>query len=142
MVTFHHHIADALLQVGTNIVVQQIPLSFLSPAPRHKLSKLLHNVAVTYLLVEAHSGMDRWWMSSRLFPSVFGGSVRHQLHHVTGKAYMQQFLMYLDDAEAARQQWLRGAGDDEKKQEASKSGTMEKGNAAAAGGKATVTKAG
>lgn len=97
MATFHHHFLDATLQVGINIVVQQVPLAFLFPGPRHKLSKLLHNVVVTYLLVEAHCGFDLPFMSHRLFPAVFGGSVRHQIHHQVGKVYFHQFFRYLDD---------------------------------------------
>lgn len=97
MNTFHHHFLDALAQVGINIIVQQIPLAFLFPGPRHKLSKAVHNVLVTYLLVEAHSGLDAPFMSHRLFPAVFGGSVRHQVHHQLGVVYFHQFFKYLDD---------------------------------------------
>jgi hypothetical protein len=97
MNTFHHHFMDAAAQVGINIIVQQIPLAFLFPGPRHKLSKLLHNVVVTWLLVEAHSGVDCWFMSHRLFPTIFGGSVRHQIHHQVGRIYFHQFFKYLDD---------------------------------------------
>ena len=102
MATFHHHFLDAAGQVGINILVQQIPLGFLFPGPRHKLSKVLHNVAVTYLLVEAHCGFDLPWMSHRLFPALFGGSVRHQIHHQHGTVYFHQFFRYLDD-------WFYGA---------------------------------
>ena len=70
----------------------------LLPTTRHTLSKLMHNIVVTYLLVEAHSGYDLPFQSHRVFPSIFGGAVRHQIHHGTGRKYFHQFFMYLDDA--------------------------------------------
>jgi len=101
-IVFHHHLLDAMLQVGSNIFVQQIPFFFfLWPGPRHKLSKIVHNIVVTFLLIEAHSGLDQWWMSHGLFPSIFGGSLRHQIHHHSGKMYFHQFFCYLDDFFAA-----------------------------------------
>jgi cholesterol 25-hydroxylase len=82
-------------QVLVNIIVQQV-----SPfgGPKHVLSRLLHNIVVTYLLCEAHSGYDLPWMSHRVFPAVFGGSVRHNAHHNKGDCYYQQFFKYIDDA--------------------------------------------
>jgi sterol desaturase/sphingolipid hydroxylase (fatty acid hydroxylase superfamily) len=97
MSTFQHHFLDAAAQVSINILVQQIPLSFLFSGPRHKLSKALHNILVTYLLVEAHSGFDLPFMSHRIFPCIFGGSVRHQIHHQHGNVFFHQFFMYLDE---------------------------------------------
>jgi sterol desaturase/sphingolipid hydroxylase (fatty acid hydroxylase superfamily) len=97
MSTFHHHLLDASLQVGINIVVQQVPLAFLFAGPRHKFSKVVHNLVVTYLLVEAHSGFDLPFMSHRLLPAIFGGSVRHQIHHQQGWLFFHQFFRYLDD---------------------------------------------
>jgi sterol desaturase/sphingolipid hydroxylase (fatty acid hydroxylase superfamily) len=96
MSTFHHHFLDAAAQVCINIIVQQIPLSFVFSGPRHKLSKAIHNILVTYLLVEAHSGFDLPFMSHRLFPSVFGGSILHQIHHQYGTVFFHQFFKYLD----------------------------------------------
>ena len=97
LVTFHHHILDASAQVGINIFVQQVPLAFLFAGSRHPMSKLLHNIVVTYLLVEAHSGYDLPFMSHRILPSVFGGAVRHQIHHDVGRKYYHQFFKYIDD---------------------------------------------
>ena len=48
------------------------------------LSRALHNLMVTYLLTEAHSGYDLPFMSHRLFPGVFGGPVAHEQHHQQG----------------------------------------------------------
>ena len=53
---------------------------------------------VTYLLSEAHSGYDLPFQSHRLFPAVFGGSVRHEEHHQRGSVCFHQFFKYLDDA--------------------------------------------
>ena len=131
--TVHHHLLDASLQVGVNIVVQQVPFLFgLVDAPgaiaatasavfgassagaawgrllwpggpsRHPASKLAHNVVVTWLLIEAHSGFDLPFMSHRLLPGLLGGAVRHQWHHDTGKGAFQQFFRYLDDADPAQ----------------------------------------
>ena len=36
-------------------------------------------------------------MSHRLFPRVFGGAPRHELHHQHGNVYFHQFFMWLDD---------------------------------------------
>jgi len=61
------------------------------------LSRALHNLMVTYLLTEAHSGYDLPFMSHRLFPRVFGGAPRHELHHQHGNVYFHQFFMWIDD---------------------------------------------
>ena len=96
-------------QIAINIIVQQISVVALADAlwgggaagrvigSKHCLARLLHNVCVTYLLVEAHSGYDLPFMSHRLLPAVFGGSVRHQKHHDTGQHYYHQFFKYIDD---------------------------------------------
>lgn len=82
------------VQVIVNIIVQQ-----LSPwGSKHVLSRLLHNLVVTYLLSESHSGYDLPFMSHRVFPAIFGGSPRHNAHHNRGDVYYQQFFMYIDDA--------------------------------------------
>ena len=92
--TVHHSLVDGSLQVLVNILVQQV-----SPFGRkHILSRLIHNVVVTYLLTESHSGYDLPFMSHRVFPSLFGGSIRHNAHHNRGDIYYQQFFMYLDNA--------------------------------------------
>lgn len=90
----NHSLADGLMQVCVNIAVQNIPLFGL---PKHKLSRLLHNVLVTYLLVEAHAGLDLPWSTHRVFPEVFGGAIRHEIHHQSHRCCFHQFFTYLDD---------------------------------------------
>lgn len=92
--TVVHSYVDGALQVATNILVQQI-----SPwGCKHPLSRAIHNIVVTYLLCESHSGYDLPFMSHRVLPWIFGGSPRHEAHHQVGNAYYQQFFKYLDDA--------------------------------------------
>jgi len=95
--TVQHSYADGLLQVVVNICVQQLT-PFGPVGCKHPLSRLVHNVVVTYLLCEAHSGYtDLPFMSHRLWPAVFGGAPRHERHHHDGKVAFQQFFTYLDD---------------------------------------------
>jgi hypothetical protein len=102
LVTFHHHILDAAIQVAINAAFQQkwVSLAFLVfGIQRHTLAKMFHNIFVTYLLVESHSGQNWWWMTHRwLFPEWFGeGADDHQKHHATGKAPYHQFFTILDE---------------------------------------------
>lgn len=91
----NHSLVDAALQVGTNIVVQNLtPFG----VPKHKLARFLHNVLVTYLLTETHSGLDLPWGTHRLCPWLCGGAPRHALHHASHRHCFQQFFTYLDDA--------------------------------------------
>jgi len=90
----NHSLADGALQVAVNILVQNLPLLGVQ---KHKLSRLVHNVVVTYLLTEAHAGLDLPWASHRLFPEVFGGALRHEVHHRLHKCCFHQFFKYLDD---------------------------------------------
>ena len=91
--TVQNSYLDAGIQVSINILVQNIsPWGYKDP-----LSRALHNLMVTYLLTEAHSGYDLPFMSHRLFPRVFGGAPRHELHHQHGNVYFHQFFMWLDD---------------------------------------------
>ena len=91
--TIQNSYLDAGVQVAINILVQNIsPWGF-----KHPLSRALHNLMVTYLLTEAHSGYDLPFMSHRLFPRVFGGAPRHELHHQHGNVYFHQFFMWIDD---------------------------------------------
>jgi sterol desaturase/sphingolipid hydroxylase (fatty acid hydroxylase superfamily) len=91
--TVQNHYLDAGVQVFINICVQHI-----SPfGVKHPLSRVLHNLMVTYLLSESHSGYDLPFQSHRLFPTVFGGAPRHELHHQRGDACYHQFFMWLDD---------------------------------------------
>ena len=59
--TVQHSYIDGFLQVVVNIIVQQI-----SPfgGGKHPLSRIIHNVVVTYLLTESHSGYDLGWQVS------------------------------------------------------------------------------
>jgi len=92
--TVYHSLVDGALQVCVNILVQQI-----SPwGHKHPLARALHNVVVTYLLCESHSGYDLPFMSHRLFPGIFGGSPRHESHHQISGVCYHQFFTYIDDA--------------------------------------------
>jgi len=95
--TVQHSYADGFLQVAVNVLVQRLPTPVLAAggvalAPKHPLSRVLHNLLVTYLLVEAHSGYDLPWMSHRAFPAVFGGARAHDAHHVHGDRHFHQFF--------------------------------------------------
>ncbi|VEU36795.1 unnamed protein product [Pseudo-nitzschia multistriata] len=93
--TVQHSYIDGFLQVFVNIMVQKI-----SPfgGPKHVMSRLLHNLVVTYLLSEAHSGYrDLPWMTHNLFPEILGGAPRHEAHHHNGRVYYQQYFKYIDD---------------------------------------------
>lgn len=94
--TVQNSYADAGIQVAINILVQN--LSPWGLACKHPLSRLLHNLLVTYLLSESHSGYDLPFQSHRLFPAVFGGAPRHEHHHQRGDVCFHQFFKYLDDA--------------------------------------------
>mmetsp|Transcript_1505 Transcript_1505/g.3192 ORF Transcript_1505/g.3192 Transcript_1505/m.3192 type:complete len:401 (+) Transcript_1505:207-1409(+) len=94
--TVQHSYTDGFLQVAVNILVQQISL-FGGFGHKHAMSRLFHNIFVTYLLSEAHSGYDMGWMSHRLFPEILGGAPRHEQHHHDGRVYYQQYFKYLDD---------------------------------------------
>jgi len=91
--TVQNHYVDAGIQVFINICVQQFsPWGY-----KHPLSRIVHNLLVTYLLCEAHSGYDLPFMSHRLFPNIFGGSPRHEAHHQRGNVYFHQFFMWIDN---------------------------------------------
>eukprot|EP00542_Grammatophora_oceanica_P018995 CAMPEP_0194048694 /NCGR_PEP_ID=MMETSP0009_2-20130614/28144_1 /TAXON_ID=210454 /ORGANISM="Grammatophora oceanica, Strain CCMP 410" /LENGTH=462 /DNA_ID=CAMNT_0038694633 /DNA_START=21 /DNA_END=1409 /DNA_ORIENTATION=+ len=93
--TVQHSYIDGALQVMVNILVQHI-----SPfgATKHLLSRMIHNVVVTYLLAEAHSGYTSFeWMSHNIWPEFLGGAPRHDRHHQDGRVYYQQYFKYLDD---------------------------------------------
>ena len=97
--TVQNSYLDAGIQVMINIFVQNIsPWGF---GCKHPLSRAAHNLMVTYLLSEAHSGYDLPFQSHRLFPAIFGGSVRHEEHHQRGSVCFHQFFKYLDDSTGA-----------------------------------------
>eukprot|EP00531_Pseudo-nitzschia_arenysensis_P010525 CAMPEP_0116152036 /NCGR_PEP_ID=MMETSP0329-20121206/20428_1 /TAXON_ID=697910 /ORGANISM="Pseudo-nitzschia arenysensis, Strain B593" /LENGTH=413 /DNA_ID=CAMNT_0003648713 /DNA_START=19 /DNA_END=1261 /DNA_ORIENTATION=- len=93
--TVQHSYIDGFLQVFVNIMAQKV-----SPfgGAKHVMSRLLHNLSVTYLLSEAHSGYrDLPWMSHNIFPEILGGAPRHEAHHHNGRVYYQQYFKYIDD---------------------------------------------
>ena len=92
--TVNHGVLDFTLQVGVNIIVQNIPIF---GTAKHKLARFLHNIIVTALLVEAHASYDGFWSTHRLYPGFMGGAARHVEHHMKGKHFYQQFFCYLDD---------------------------------------------
>lgn len=92
----HHHFIDGFLQVFVNVLVQQYT-PFGPWRSKHLVSRAVHNIAVTYLLCEAHSGFDLPFMSHRVWPWIFGGSPRHNHHHHDGRVYYHQFFKYMDD---------------------------------------------
>ena len=97
--TVVHNLVDGAMQVGVNMFVQQ--LSPWGVGTKLLASRLLHNVVVTFMLVEAHSEFDCVFSLHNLAPSIFGGSLRHRYHHARGKGtkavFFQQFFRYLDD---------------------------------------------
>ena len=84
-------------QVAANVAVQRLALWGIwaglgAGLPKHPLSKVAHNLLVTYLLVEAHSGFDLPWMTHRVWPRVFGGARAHDAHHTHGTRNYHQFF--------------------------------------------------
>lgn len=92
----HHSFVDGTLQVIVNMFVQNSSLPWYGR--KHYLSRLLHNVIVTYMLTEIHAGYDGFWSMHNLLPWLVGGAKRHEMHHHNGTRYFQQFFMFLDDA--------------------------------------------
>jgi hypothetical protein len=124
--TVQHGYIDGALQVLVNIMVQHI-----SPfgGPKHMLSRILHNIIVTYMLSEAHSGYNFSWQTHNIWPEFLGGSPRHDRHHHDGRVYYQQFFLYLDDAMGLTDAAVQGAIDEKKKQK------QQQSNAVVASGK-------
>uniref|UniRef100_A0A0G4I189 Fatty acid hydroxylase domain-containing protein n=1 Tax=Chromera velia CCMP2878 TaxID=1169474 RepID=A0A0G4I189_9ALVE len=82
---------DGALQVGANILA-------LNLLRLHPLARLLHDAAITFLLTEIHSGYDFPWALHRILPEgVMAGPEKHELHHILGTGYFQQFFCYLDN---------------------------------------------
>ncbi|KAJ1462574.1 hypothetical protein M885DRAFT_161339 [Pelagophyceae sp. CCMP2097] len=108
-----HHVARPEARAGkslviVNVLVQRyVRLPVFTAAgivflPKHPLSRLAHNLLVTYLLAEAHSGYDLPWMSHRLLPRVFGGAKAHDAHHVHKAPLFHQFFQIRPKNGAAR----------------------------------------
>lgn len=89
----HHSFIDSALQVSVNILVQNVRTLYGS---KHTLSRLLHNVLITYVLTEIHAGYNGFWSMHNLLPSFVGGAQAHELHHRLGRQNYQQFFSYLD----------------------------------------------
>lgn len=97
----HHSLVDGSLQVIVNIIVQNISLygwlfNNLN-IKKHFLSRLCHNIIITYMLTESHAGYNGFWCLHNVFPYFIGGAARHEIHHNIGNKYYQPFFMYLDD---------------------------------------------
>jgi sterol desaturase/sphingolipid hydroxylase (fatty acid hydroxylase superfamily) len=91
--TIYHDLVDGVLQVVVNIFCQRH-----SPWPwgttKSRLARMLHNVVVTFMLVEAHTSYPGFRVFRRI--KVCSGLRRHRHHHLTGEAPYQQFFGYLD----------------------------------------------
>ncbi|CAD7939019.1 unnamed protein product [Amoebophrya sp. A120] len=96
--TVHHGLLDGFLQVAVNIAVQQKSfLFFPGSLPKHDFTRLLHNVLITFLLTESHSGLDAPFSLHRVLGKKFyGGAWNHDAHHAGGNRHLQQFFCYLD----------------------------------------------
>eukprot|EP01084_Bolivina_argentea_P270964 460884_1 len=62
---------DLWMQIIPNILIQNT--FFLNIYTKHPFSRLMHNIIIVYLLCEAHSGFDMFFMSHNLYPKIFGG---------------------------------------------------------------------
>jgi methylsterol monooxygenase len=86
----HHSLMDGSLQVGANILALKL-------LGLHPLARALHNILVTYLLTESHSGYDMPFMLHNVVPgTILGGPPRHEEHHKYGTVNYHQFFTYLD----------------------------------------------
>ncbi|GAB5354809.1 hypothetical protein AAMO2058_000151300 [Amorphochlora amoebiformis] len=85
-----HTFIDGLMQVSANIIT----LNLLGlPA----FSRMVHNLVVTYMLTEIHSGYDMPWMLHNILPrGILAGSPVHEAHHQYGNKGFHQFFTYFD----------------------------------------------
>jgi sterol desaturase/sphingolipid hydroxylase (fatty acid hydroxylase superfamily) len=90
----HHSFIDASLQVMTNILIQNLSLPVYGR--KHDLSRLLHNIIITFLLTESHAGYKGWYSDVYPVNLLYGGARYHELHHTLGNVHYQQFFTYLD----------------------------------------------
>ena len=73
-----HSLADGALQVLCNVAALRM-------VGAHPLSRIVHNIVVTFLLAESHAGFDLPWMLPRVVPlGLYGGAIKHELHHSHG----------------------------------------------------------
>jgi len=97
----HHSFVDGSLQVIVNVIVQNYSTYALIFQPgsglrKHFLSRLLHNIVITYMLTETHAGYDGWWCMHNICPPLIGGAKLHEVHHKVGNRFYQPFFRYLD----------------------------------------------
>jgi sterol desaturase/sphingolipid hydroxylase (fatty acid hydroxylase superfamily) len=63
----------------------------------HPLCRLLHNIVVTYLITEAHSGYVLPWSLSQVIPEgIVLSASNHQEHHDNGRCNYGKFFTILD----------------------------------------------
>ena len=53
--------------------------------PVHPLVLWAYACAISLFIVEEHSGHDVWWSPHNWVPSIFGGAVPHEVHHIKNK---------------------------------------------------------
>jgi sterol desaturase/sphingolipid hydroxylase (fatty acid hydroxylase superfamily) len=58
----NHSLTDGSMQVLTNIITLNLLQS-------HPLTRILHNIFITFLLTETHSGFDFPWMLHNVIPA-------------------------------------------------------------------------
>jgi len=64
----------------------------------HPMSRSVHNIVITFLLLELHCGYDMPWSPQNLVPGrIVAGSRRHHEHHRDGRVFYQKFFTYLDE---------------------------------------------
>ena len=64
--------------------------------PVHPLILWAYACVVVPFLVEEHSGHDVWWSPHNWVPSIFGGAVPHEVHHIKNK-YNYGFILAIWD---------------------------------------------
>ena len=64
--------------------------------PVHPLTLWTYICIVVPFLVEEHSGHDVWWSPHNWVPSIFGGAVPHEVHHIKNK-YNYGFVLAIWD---------------------------------------------
>mmetsp|Transcript_14283 Transcript_14283/g.23974 ORF Transcript_14283/g.23974 Transcript_14283/m.23974 type:complete len:423 (-) Transcript_14283:201-1469(-) len=86
-----HSFIDGTLQVVANIVT-------LNLLGLDAFSRMVHNIVVTFLLTETHSGYDFPWAIHNILPEgVMGGAPAHEAHHRYGNVAYHQFFTYIDN---------------------------------------------
>jgi sterol desaturase/sphingolipid hydroxylase (fatty acid hydroxylase superfamily) len=89
--------ADALelsLVEATGEVLVSIAALYLTGA--HRLTRVVYDIVIVYLLVELHSGYDFPLSLGNLFPRVFLGPRQHFWHHRHGSRFFGKFFALFD----------------------------------------------